>query len=284
MAQLLLSKEVNAPIKAAQKERCERLRKNGVIPTLGIIRAGGSPEDDAYIAGIERVFGSVGIEVTVFESAPGAGTDEVLKTVKEVGGRKDIHAMLLLKPLPRGLDERAISDAIPREKDADAVSELLVPAAYLGKTDGFLPCKAAAVMRILDHYGIDPAGKRAVVVGRSMVVGKPAAMLLLSRNATVTICHSKTQNLPGICREADIIVAAAGVRGLLGRDCFAPGQTVIDAGINIDENGKLCGDVCFEEAEPIVKAITPVPGGVGGVTTVILAGAVLDAAEKTLKE
>jgi len=163
----------------------------------------------------------------------------------------------------------------------DGITDGSLAGVYAGEEKGFPPCTAAACMEILDHYDIDLKGKKVTVIGRSLVIGKPAAMMLLKKNATVTICHTKTVDMPAICREAEVLIVAAGRAGIVGSDYFTEGQTVIDVGINVDANGNLCGDVKFDDAEKIVSAITPVPGGVGTVTTSVLAKHVVEAAERT---
>ena len=184
----------------------------------------------------------------------------------------------MFRPLPKHLDEEAACQALDPEKDVDGITDGSMVGVFTGQKKGFPPCTPQACMEILDHYGIDCAGKKAVVIGRSLVVGKPAAMMLIKKNATVTVCHTKTVDMPAVCREADILIVAAGRAGVVDKPYFAPGQVVIDVGINVNAEGKLCGDVKFEDAEPIVGAITPVPGGVGSVTTSVLVGHVVEAA------
>ena len=191
--------------------------------------------------------------------------------------------MLLFRPLPKHLDEDLICNTLAAEKDIDGITDLSSAGVFSGKALGFAPCTPSACMEILDHFGVDCTGKKAVVIGRSLVVGKPAAMMLVKKNATVTICHTRTADLPAVCREADILIAAAGKAGMVGADFVRPGQIVIDVGINWNEQEqKLCGDVDFEAVSPIVEAITPVPGGVGTVTTSVLVGHVVEAAKRTL--
>ena len=202
----------------------------------------------------------------------------VLNTIAQVNEADDIHGVLLFRPLPRHLDENKIINALAVGKDIDGITDRSMVSVFLGKQTGFAPCTPSACMKILDHYGINCSGKKAVVIGRSPVVGKPAAMMLLQKNATVTICHTKTKDMPSVVKEADIVIVAAGRPGVIGADYLRAGQTVIDVGINVNEEGKLCGDVNFADAEPVVDAITPVPGGVGSVTTSVLVEHVVDAA------
>ena len=194
----------------------------------------------------------------------------LLDVVREVNASESIHGILLFRPLPAGIDEHRILQAISPEKDMDCVTDLSLAGVFAGKKDGFAPCTAEAVIRILDYYGYDCTGKRAVVVGRSTVIGKPAAMLLLQKNATVTIAHTRTRDLPALLREADLIVAAAGHSHTVTRECLGMGQTIVDVGINVTPEGTLVGDVDKEAEEALAGAYTPVPGGVGAVTTAVL--------------
>ena len=169
-------------------------------------------------------------------------------------------------------------NALAVEKDVDGITDLSMAGVFMGKDMGYAPCTPSACMKVLDHYGIDCTGKKVVVIGRSLVVGKPAAMMLIKKNATVTICHTRTKDMPSVVKEADIVIVAAGRAGVVDDTYLRAGQTVIDVGINVNEEGKLCGDVAYAKAEPIVEAITPVPGGVGSVTTSVLVGHVVEAA------
>ena len=189
-----------------------------------------------------------------------------------------VHIRYNLPPLPKHLDQAVIENALAPEKDVDCMTDLSMSGVFTGKKIGFPPCTPQACMEILDHYGIDCTGKKAVVIGRSLVVGKPAAMMLVKKNATVTICHTRTVDMPSVAREADIIIVAAGRAGVVGAEYVKEGQTIIDVGINVNAEGKLCGDVDYAAVEPIVDAITPVPGGVGSVTTSVLVGHVVEAA------
>jgi methylenetetrahydrofolate dehydrogenase (NADP+)/methenyltetrahydrofolate cyclohydrolase len=199
-----------------------------------------------------------------------ASQEELLAVIEEINADDTVHGCLLFRPLPRHLDEAAICAALDSGKDVDGITEESLAGVFTGSGVGFPPCTAQAVVEILDHYGVDLTGKRVTVVGRSLVVGKPAAMLLDRKNATVTMCNSRTRNLPELCREAEVLVVAMGKRGAIGGDCFRPGQIVVDVGIHVNEEGKLCGDVRTDEAQGIAAAITPVPGGVGAVTTAVL--------------
>lgn len=197
---------------------------------------------------------------------------------------RKVHGILVFRPLPKHIDENAVRRALASYKDVDGITDWNMANLYSGnnRSSFFPPCTAEGCVALLKHYQIPIEGKYVVIVGRSMVVGKPLAMLMLQENATVTICHSKTENLPAICQGADILVVAAGKAGLIGAEHVRPGQVILDVGINTDAEGKLCGDVRFEEVKNIVKAITPVPGGVGSMTTAILASHVVKAAEKMI--
>ena len=202
--------------------------------------------------------------------------------IAEINADDSIHGCLLFRPLPKQFNDRTVRAALAPEKDIDGITDGSLAGVFTNTALGYPPCTAQACLEILKYYDIPLSGKRAVVVGRSLVVGKPAAMMLDRENATVTICNSRTQNLPALCKEADVVVVAMGKRGFIGADCLREGQTVVDVGIHVGDDGKLCGDVRFAEAEPVVEAITPVPGGVGTVTTSVLVGHVVEAAEKTL--
>ena len=186
----------------------------------------------------------------------------------------------MFRPLPGHLDEDLACEALDPAKDVDGIGRGALASVFVGRGAGFAPCTAAACIEVLDAYGIDLAGKKAVVVGRSLVVGRPMSMLLLERNATVTMCHTHTADLAATVRDADIVVFATGRAKAYGPECFRPGQTVLDVGINVDEEGNLCGDVDFDAVESIVDAITPVPRGIGGVTTSVLMKHVVEAAER----
>ena len=278
MAMILDGKAVAAKLNETLRAEAESLRQTGVFPRLAIVRVGERPDDLAYERGAMKRCEAVGVDTLNFALPEGAPEKELLAVIDQINNDDGVHGCLLLQPLPKHMDERAIRQALNPAKDVDGITAASLFSVVAGGGPGFPPCTPTACLEVLDHYNIDLAGKRAVVIGRSLVVGKPAAMLLLQRNATVTICHTKTRDIPALCRQADILIVAAGRAGMIGRDYFAPGQVVIDVGININEQGKLCGDVNFDEAQSIVSAITPVPGGVGAITTSVLAGHVLQAA------
>ena len=280
MTMLLKGAEVSKALNEKIKKDVEELKKQGITPCLAMVRVGERPDDISYEKGATKRCENLGIEPKHIVVSEDVLEEELLKVIRECNTDAKIHGILLFRPLPKHLDEEKICDAIAVEKDVDGIKKESLTGVFTGNGEGFAPCTPKACMEILDYYGIDCTGKKAVVIGRSLVVGKPAAMMLLERNATVTICHSKTKNLEETCRQADIIVAAAGNMRMLGKECFCEGQVILDVGIHVDEEGKLCGDVKFEEAEGIVEAITPVPGGVGAVTNGVLCGNVVEAAKR----
>ena len=289
MAKRLLGKEVNEALVASLQTRTAALREKGVVPTLGIIRLGENPSDLSYEKGATKRAEEVGVAVKNYILPETATKEEVLAVIDQVNADDSVHGVLMFRPLPKHLkaDQDEICNRLAPKKDVDSMTHMSNAGVFEGQALGYAPCTPAACMEILDHYGIDCKGKNAVVIGRSLVVGKPAAMMLMAKNATVTICHTKTVNTAEICRNADIIVSAAGVLNSLTADFVRPGQVVIDVSMNwnpekITAKGKggMSGDCVFEEVEPIVEAITPVPGGVGAVTTSVLMKHVVEAAEK----
>ena len=291
MAKQLLGKEVTDALNAKLIDRANVLKEKGIAPTLGIIRIGEDPSDLSYEKGATKRAELIGIEVKKFLLPADASKEEVLKTIDEVNADPAIHGVLMFRPLPKHLkaDTDEICNRLDPKKDVDCMTDLSNAGVFEGRSDlGFAPCTPAACMEILDYYGIDCKGKNAVVIGRSLVVGKPAAMMLMGKNATVTVCHTKTVNTAEICKNADILISAAGVLNSLTKDFVRPGQVVIDVSINWDANkpnargtlGAIAGDAVFAEVEPIVEAITPVPGGVGSVTTSVLMKHVIEAAER----
>ena len=289
MAKLLLGKEVTDALNANLQTRTAALREKGIVPTLGIIRVGADPSDLSYEKGATKRAELVGVDVKKFELPADATKEDVLSVIDQVNADDSIHGVLMFRPLPKHLkaDQNEICNRLAPKKDVDSMTHMSNAGVFEGQALGYAPCTPAACMEILDYYGIDCKGKNAVVIGRSLVVGKPAAMMLMAKNATVTICHTKTVNTAEICRNADIIVSAAGVLNSLTADYVRPGQVVIDVSMNwnpekITAKGKggMSGDAVFDEVEPIVEAITPVPGGVGSVTTSVLMKHVVEAAEK----
>ena len=280
MAKRLLGKEVTAALNERIKADAEALKAKGVNPTLCIIRVGENESDISYERGATKRCETLGVACEEILLPEDVSQEELLATIDKVNKNDQIHGVLLFRPLPKHLDQSVIENALDPAKDVDCMTDGSMSGVFTGKNVGFPPCTPQACMEILDHYGIDCTGKKAVVVGRSLVVGKPAAMMLIKKNATVTVCHTRTVDMPSVVREADIVIVAAGRAGVVDDTYLRAGQVVIDVGINVNAEGKLCGDVDFEKAEPIVEAITPVPGGVGSVTTSVLVGHVVEAAKR----
>ena len=292
MAKLLLGREVTDALNENLRCRTAALREKGIVPTLAIIRVGENPSDLSYETGAVKRGEAVGVEVKCFALPKDAPKEALEELIDRVNADSAVHGCLMFQPFPSHLrpDQRELCNRLDPKKDMDCLTDLSSAGVYQGRSDlGYPPCTPAACMEILDHYGIGCAGKSVAVIGRSPVVGKPAAMMLMQRNATVTVCHTKTVNTAEICRSADIIISSAGVLNSLTADFVRPGQTVIDVSINWDESkinarggkGAIAGDAAFEEVEKIVEAITPVPGGVGAVTTSVLMKHVVEAAEKS---
>ena len=276
-----------APVAAALTERliprAQALAEKGVTPTLAIVRVGERPEDLSYERGALKRCEKVGIAVRQYLLTSEATQADLMKVIEDINRDDSIHGCLMFRPLPKHMDEAAACAALSPAKDVDGITAGSLAAVFSGSGAGYPPCTAQACLEILDHYGYELKGKRAVVVGRSLVIGKPVSMLLLGRHATVTVCHTRTADLAAECRRAEVLVAAAGKAGAVSAQCLVPGQVVLDVGINVDENGNLVGDVDFAAAETTVDAITPVPGGVGAVTTSVLARHVIEAAEKAIR-
>ena len=281
MALLLKSKPVTSALTERLIPRVDALKQRGVCPTLAILRVGEREDDISYEKGAVKRCESVGVSVKCVTLPADVEQSELMAAVEELNRDNGVHGVLLLRPLPSHLDDEAARQALAPEKDVDGITDGSLAGVFSGSGRGYPPCTAAACMEILEHYGVDCTGKRAVVIGRSLVIGKPAAMLLMGKNATVTVCHTRTMDMPSVTREADIVIVAACRMETIGSEYFRPGQTVIDVGIHWnEEKGKLCGDVDFDAVEPIVSAITPVPGGVGAVTNAVLVSHVVEAAEK----
>ena len=258
MAKQLLGKEVTAALNEKIKANVAELQGKGVNPTLCIIRVGENPSDISYERGATKRCETLGVACEKILLPGDVSQEELLATIDKVNKDDHIHGVLLFRPLPKHLDQAVIENALAAEKDVDCMTDLSMSGVF--------------------------TGKKAVVIGRSLVVGKPAAMMLVKKNATVTICHTRTVDMPSVAKEADIVIVAAGRAGVVGADYVREGQTIIDVGINVNAEGKLCGDVDYAAVEPIVDAITPVPGGVGSVTTSVLVGHVVEAAMRKVNE
>ena len=283
MSELLKGAPVAAALTERAASRSGALAARGVTPTLAIVRVGERPDDLSYERGALKRCERVGISVRRFAFPEGVGQEELLGVIERINADPSIHGCLIFRPLPAPLDEAAVCAALDPAKDVDCVTDGSLCGVFSGRPEGFPPCTAEAVLAVLDHYGIELEGARACVVGRSLVIGRPVAMMLLARNATVTMCHTRTADLAAECRRSDVLVAAAGHAGAIGEECLREGQVVVDVGINWDEAaGKLVGDVDYDAAQGVVAAVTPVPRGVGSVTTAVLAEHVVTAAERTL--
>jgi len=276
MATIIDGKALAAKVKENVKKEAESLARR---PGLAVILVGNNPASRVYVTSKEKDCAECGFLSEEYALPEETTQEELISLIRELNGRADIDGILCQLPLPDGIDEEAVLMAISPEKDVDGFHPMNMGALLVGK-EGFLPCTPYGIMEMLEEYGIDPKGKRCVVIGRSNIVGKPMALLLLQKHGTVTICHSRTQNLAEICRQADILVAAVGKLHMVTADMIKPGAVVIDVAMNRNEAGKLCGDVDYAEAEKIASAITPVPGGVGPMTRAMLMKNTLLAAQK----
>lgn len=283
MAELLRGASVVKAMTDALRLRADALRARGVTPTLALVRVGEREDDLSYERGALKRCEQCGVEARRCTLRADTPQEALIEQLRSLGADNSVHGILLFRPLPAHLDDAAVCAAIAPEKDVDGVTAASMAALYAGAGEGknkiFAPCTAEACVALLKHYGVELRGKRAVVVGRSLVIGKPLAMLLLAENASVTVAHSKSENLAAICREADVLVAAAGRAGLIGAEHVRAGQVLVDVGIHVSPDGTLCGDARAAEVEPILRALTPVPGGVGAVTTAVLCKHVIEAAE-----
>lgn len=277
MAVDLRGKPVGDEIKEYIKNRVKELEKEDKYPRLAIVRLGDNPDDVYYEKSILRNCESVGIKTKPIEKDLDISTEELLDIVEDLNKDDSISGILIFRPLPDHIDEDKVIKTVSPEKDVDSMNPETVNKLFEGDMSGFAPCTPKAAMEILKHYDVDLEGKNAVVINRSLVVGKPLAMMLLEENATVTICHSRTKDLASITKKADIVMTALGRAKMFGKEYFTEDSIVVDIGISNDEDGKMSGDVDYEEVKDLVKMITPVPGGVGSVTTSLLLKHVVDA-------
>lgn len=281
MSEILKGKAVADAISEKVSAEVVKLKEKGIIPTLAIVRVGEREDDLSYERGAMKRCDMVGVSVRNVILPKDVSEQELFKTIEELNSDKNVHGILMFRPLPKHIDGEKARNLISAEKDVDGCTDLSLSGVFTNTKIGYAPCTAEAAIQILKHYEIPITGKKVTVIGRSLVIGRPVAMLLMHENATVTICHTRTIDVPTISKNSEIIIAASGQMESIDKTYLSDGQTVIDVGIGWNESKqKLCGDVLFEEAEPIVGAITPVPGGVGSVTTSILAKHVVEAAGK----
>lgn len=279
MAQILSGKEVAAQLTAHLTEEVEKLKQQGIVPKLALVRIGEHLSDVRYEKSAKNRCAKIGIATESYVLPPEASQDQLVAVIHQINNDASIHGCLIFRPFPPSFDDAYVRSCLDPRKDVDGITDTSLSGLFTGSFTGFTPCTAAACMHILDTYRIPVTGKDVVVIGASLVIGRPVAMEFLKREATVSICHIKTKDVKHYCQQADIIVAAAGHAGLVTRDMVKPGQVIIDVGINATPQGTLCGDVDFAAVSPVVAAITPVPGGVGSVTTSVLASHVIRAAQ-----
>lgn len=277
-AQILNGKELSIKIKEELRKKTEELKASGINPGLAVIIVGDDPASRVYVNNKKKACAECGIYSEEYALPAETTEEELLALIDTLNKKKEIDGILVQLPLPKGIDSEKVLLSILPEKDVDAFHPVNVGKIMIGNFD-FLPCTPAGVMELIRLTDIDVSGKECVVVGRSNIVGKPQAMLLLHQHGTVTICHSRTKNLKEVCRRADILVAAVGKAKFITADMVKEGAIVIDVGMNRDENGKLCGDVAYEEVSEVASAITPVPGGVGPMTIAMLMKNTVKAAE-----
>ena len=284
MTKILKGKDVVDKLNDELLKRTEFLRQNGIIPTLALLRVGSRQDDLAYERGAEKRAEKTGISTMKVVLPENITTEELVCEIEKLNEDEYVHGILIFRPLPKHLDDEAVRDALNPEKDVDGITYISQAGVFTGTDIGYPPCTAEACIELLDFFDIDLQGKNITVVGRSDVIGKPVSMMMLKKNATVTICHTKTVELDRICRESDIIVAAAGCPGMLSKNCFSENQVVVDVAINFTPDNVMTGDVNFEDVTGVVGAVTPVPGGIGIVTTSILMKHCVEAAEKISRE
>ena len=281
MTDILKGAPVAKKLNEEMKNDVESLKAKGVTPTLAILRVGEREDDLSYERGAMKRAAEVGVEVKNVVLPADVAEDEFFKTLERLNNDNNVHGILMFRPLPKHIDGEKARKMLKAEKDIDGCTDGSLAGVFTNTNIGFPPCTAEAAMKILEFYDIDPKGKNVTVIGRSLVIGRPVAMMLMHKNATVTVCHTRTIDVPSITRKAEIVIAASGQMESVNKDYLSEGQTVIDVGIGWNEaKGKLCGDVLFEEADGLVDKITPVPGGVGSVTTSVLISHVVEAAKR----
>jgi len=279
MALIMKGAPVSESMRGDIIKRADALNEKGVRPCLGIIRVGERPDDLSYERAAAKRMAVMHIEMKVFPFPLNIGQKELEAKFAKISEDASVHSILLFRPLPSHLDDTPLRERIDPFKDTDGMSPVNIAGVFAGKPGSFAPCTPEAVMKTLDYYGIPFSGKQAVIIGRSLVVGKPLAVMMTRRDATVTVCHTKTENLAELVRSADIVVAAAGRAHLVTGNMVKDGASVVDVGINVDADGKVCGDVDTESVKTKAGAVTPVPGGIGAVTSAVMAEHVLLGAE-----
>lgn len=283
MADILKGSPVAEALTEKMKADVAELNSKGINPTLAILRVGERPDDISYERGAVKRAEKAGVSIKQVILPADVTQTEFDKALLSLNADREVHGILMFRPLPEHLDSEKARKMLAPEKDVDGCTDGSLAGVFINTQTGFPPCTAQAAMEILHYYGVEIKGKKAAVIGRSLVIGRPVAMMLMHENATVAICHTKTVDVPSITREADILIAAAGVLRSVNSDFINPDQVVIDVGINWDEEKQgIAGDVDFASVEPAVKAITPVPGGVGTVTTSVLISHVIEAAKRSI--
>lgn len=280
---IINGKEIGQEIRKSVQKRVEKLKEQGITPGLAVILVGENPASKTYVANKQKSCEAIGMFSELIKLPEDVTQEALLDQIRVLNEREDIHGILVQLPLPKHIEEDAVIATISPEKDVDGFSPVSVGKMMLGQ-DTYLPCTPFGVMKLLEHSGIEVAGKHAVIVGRSHIVGKPMGQLLLQKDATVTYTHSKTPDLPSFTKQADILIVALGRANFITKEHIKPGAVVIDVGINRDENNKLCGDVDFADVAEVASHITPVPGGVGPMTITMLLENTVQAAEKKLEQ
>lgn len=282
-ARILRGAEVVEALDAKLISLAQDLNSKGTRPTLAIVRVGEHKDDISYERGASRRAEKIGINIRKVILDGDVSQDELIRVIEDINGDDSVHGVLMFRPLPSYIDDALVRNTLDPAKDVEGITDLSLAGVFAGTGTGYAPCTPQACMEILAYYNYDLCGQNVVVIGRSLVVGKPVSMMLLGKNATITVCHSATKNLKKIASAADVLIVGVGCANMITADYMSPGQTIIDVGINVTEEGTLTGDVDFAAAEHRVSAITPVPGGVGSVTTSVLMKHVVEAASKCVE-